>query len=1043
MARAADDTALIGRSSELRELITAVDVSRSGPGRFLLLTGDAGIGKTRLAEATAAAAEAAGVPVVWGRCREAGGGAPFGPWSEIVCAALAGAGSMPTRAVARLRQLLPELDGPPTNPPSELPGARLGAFNAVLDALAARAGDGGLVVVMEDLHAADDGTSRLLEFVLRRIRSRRLLLIGTSRAGEPALTGYGRRIHLTGFDEDGAAQLLERTAPRIVAGDLARRAVVHATDGNPFLVQEMAHLLDAEGQQSATVPLPADARQLIRRRLATVSADLRNLLNGAAVLGADFDVATLAALHGLPPDELADRIAAAVHVHILQEVAPGSWSFCHALLREALYTELRPSERASLHRRAGRAIEARPPSDRFRVAHHYFQAARDGAGEAAVLAGAAAGDAALASLAFEEAARQYGHALEALALAPPVDERRRYPLLVGLATAKARNGDLSQAGESWRRALQSARAIGAAEHLAEAALGHTAVASSRTGDTRSVLEEARAVLPPGDSGRRARLTLRLATRVPGPTGHDLAEQALSMARRLDDAETSWAVLSEWLAAAGSEGRRLEVARELLDLAEQKGDRARVALARQWTAGELFAAGDIAATVAQVVIATKEAEALDEPFLLWVALTQQAALALLQGRLDDAERLAGEARSAGDGIERPDVEAGTDGLLRRIGVERGRFDEVADLSRVALGAPGGRDTGCLRIDRARATLQVGRGDEAREVVAAADVARGRRCCLAGLAELCWLLDDAGPAGALYDLLLPGADSHLVAPEGGCSLGATARYLGHLATLLGRFDAAEAHFEAAHDLHERMGAPGWLARSRADHARMLVRRSSPGDLDVARSLAQVAADAFTAIGMEFDAAQARSIVEADGSKERGHGTTALDRARLHHDGEYWAFEYADTVVRLRDGKGVRYLVSLLRQPGHEVHALDLVGERTGVGGLDAAAKSAFRRRLEDLRDELDEAAARNDLGRTAQAQEDIDRLLAEASAAVAGGGSRADAERARQSVTRAVKGTIERLAEGNPALGLHLRSTVRTGVFSIYVPDPRAPIVWEEQ
>jgi hypothetical protein len=189
-----------------------------------------------------------------------------------------------------------------------------------------------------------------------------------------------------------------------------------------------------------------------------------------------------------------------------------------------------------------------------------------------------------------------------------------------------------------------------------------------------------------------------------------------------------------------------------------------------------------------------------------------------------------------------------------------------------------------------------------------------------------------------------------------------------------------------------------------------------------------------------------------------------ARLVQEGEYWAFHYAGETARLRDSKGLRYLARLLRNPGQELHALDLVvGDggaavgrrpepelnRIGAGDagamLDPQAKAAYRRRLEDLREEIDEATVFNDLVRAERAQQEMDFLLAELSAAVGLGGrdrkAASDAERARQSVTRAIKSAVERLGEVHVPLGDHLRTTVRTGIFSSYMPDPRAPITWE--
>ena len=176
---------------------------------------------------------------------------------------------------------------------------------------------------------------------------------------------------------------------------------------------------------------------------------------------------------------------------------------------------------------------------------------------------------------------------------------------------------------------------------------------------------------------------------------------------------------------------------------------------------------------------------------------------------------------------------------------------------------------------------------------------------------------------------------------------------------------------------MGTPVWAAYTLADHAQMLVRRGRAQDRDRAVQLAEAAAGRFARPGMHLWEGRARGLV--DDEDPGATTTTVLNRARLMQEGEEWVFDYQGTVARLRDSKGLRLLAQLLRSPGQEPHALDL--------------------------------------------------------AAVS------DAERARQSVSRAIKGAIERVDGAHPPLGEHLRSTVRIGVLSAYVPDPRAPTVWD--
>jgi hypothetical protein len=195
-------------------------------------------------------------------------------------------------------------------------------------------------------------------------------------------------------------------------------------------------------------------------------------------------------------------------------------------------------------------------------------------------------------------------------------------------------------------------------------------------------------------------------------------------------------------------------------------------------------------------------------------------------------------------------------------------------------------------------------------------------------------------------------------------------------------------------------------------------------------------------------------------------------FRREGEYWTVAYEGDIVRLKDAKGLRHLARLLAHPGRELHAAELeaaegqaaqaaplgprgraeTGElqvRPDLGDagelLDATAKAAYKARLEELRAELDEAADNNDLARAAKARQEMDFLVGELARAVGLDGrdrrAASHAERARLNATRAIRAAMANLAKANPSLGRHLSSTIRTGRYCSYTPDPRAPIAWE--
>ena len=289
-----------------------------------------------------------------------------------------------------------------------------------------------------------------------------------------------------------------------------------------------------------------------------------------------------------------------------------------------------------------------------------------------------------------------------------------------------------------------------------------------------------------------------------------------------------------------------------------------------------------------------------------------------------------------------------------------------------------------------------------------------------------------------------------------LGAADRHLGQLATLLGRYNQVEAHFEAAQALCRRWGAPGFLAHAHADHARMLLRRGGPEDRVRAGELAAEAAAGHRALGSTtYEHQAAKLAAEAGARRDPQPPSPRPERHVLRHEGEYWCVGYGGREVRLRDSRGVRYLVRLLQAPGRELHVLELTGGEPGRGGvppdgdagarLDPGAKAAYRRRLTELEAEVEEADAAHDLARAERGRAERDFLVAELAAAVGLGGrdrlAASTVERARQSVSKGVRAAIARLAAVNPALGRHLEATVRTGTFCIYQPDPRVPITWE--
>ena len=1010
--RTAPGSGLIGREEELSELRAGLEDARAGRGRLFLLSGEAGIGKTRLLEAVVEHGARGGVRAVWGRCRESGGSPALWPWRQVLrsCVANTSAPDLAQQlgsAAPDLAQLVPELHSPPVPPPPTPPppGARARLFDAVVDVLVSTAAQGGLVVALDDLHAADETSLRLLAHVAGQLSSSAVLVVGAYRDDKvrasprlhqlvSAVARQGRRLALAGFDEADVARLVEDVLPDPVSPEVARD-IRHLTDGNPLLAREAARLVATEGPAR----LPEDVTSVVRRRLDALSPTTRALLAHAAVLGREFDVRTLHLMAGREPEAVLDGLRQGADAGLVEPTRVRSWAFTHSLLGAALYAELPAEDRALLHRAAGRALERAHASELeahlTTLAHHFSEAARCGEAGTATDYCAQAGRQAMAVLAFEEAARLFGLALEVLALDPPVDEARRGQLLMALGEAEVGRGDLGRSRACYAKALKAVRAAGAPELVARAAVGFAGSTESMVNATRrSVLEEALAALPPGDSALRAELLLSLGAASAGSrqAPRHLSAQGLEIARRVGDPALMRRALCEWHLLnmePDALDERLAVADELAELAASSGDLEGLVLARQWRAADLFEAGEIEATRAELELGGQESNRLRLPSVSWGLALIAAAVSLLEGQLQEAERLASAALTLGERSDRRDVDAVFSSQMAAIRREQGRFEDAAGLARQHVERFPDSNVAIERGVVAVALAEAGRSDEARHELGVLYGHVGGHTGWGGLvgpslaAELCCLLDDRDRAAGLYPVLRTHAGRHVVKGVAHYSLGAADRYLGGLATVLGRYDEAEGHFEAAHRLHERLGAPLWLARGQLDHARMLLRRARPGDDPRARELLATAQGSYRA--MAVPDREARVVVLLD---ELGPGParpSVPSRGTLRQEGEYWVMEYTGTPIRLRDSKGLRYLVRLLRHPGQELHCIDLFSET----------------------------------GPTAP-----------------------DAERARQSVTRAVKGAIDRIAQVDPDLGAHLRTTIHPGVYSSYTPDPRAPITWVE-
>jgi predicted ATPase len=519
------------------------------------VTGEPGIGKTRLLEETASAAAERGFAVAWGRAWELGSAPTYWPWIEVLRDLLARPDGRDAAGVALL-PLLPELESRATRTTSAQPDHALIDVFALCDAvsayLLAASQRTPLLIILDVLHAADPSSLQLAEFVARGLRSARLCVLGSHRdvearrspeveRGLARLARAGERFLLPRLAADEVALLVEAETGR--EDPAATRMIHDATEGNPLFVRELLRLIAARGAASGG-GVPAGVRAVIRERLALLSAASVALLQAAAVVGREFSLRLAAEVAGVTPAALGDAVAEARGADLVAETQPGRYRFSHALVAETLAEEVHDPQRARLHARAAQALEAWRRDDAAAVsldeiAYHWYRAGPAEAERAATAASQAA-DAAAARLAFADAAAGYERALAALELVTPAPSDvavRRVELRIGQTEAYARAGERARAETACEAAAELAAALGDGTLLARAALALGA--EGIVGYVDSVLirwlERALLKLEPGDNAWRARAMARLASArqpEPVPLGPiELAREAIAMARR--------------------------------------------------------------------------------------------------------------------------------------------------------------------------------------------------------------------------------------------------------------------------------------------------------------------------------------------------------------------------------------------------------------------------------------------------------------------------------------------------------------------------------
>ena len=677
-----------------RPSTTRLSDALGGRGRVLLIGGEPGIGKSRLIEEVAARARGREAQVLVGRCWEAGGAPVYWPWVQALRGSLHDgdlAELVPGREVAVL----------------DTDGARFRLFEAVGAFLRQAAESQPLVVVLDDVHAADEPSLLLLRFVAREIAGSRLLIVGGFRDVDPTLSDpltaalaelvrepHTSQIALDGLNENDVAEYIELAAATRPADELVA-AIRAETEGNALFVAEVVRLLDAEGRLGETgvaLRIPPSVRAVIGQRLGRLSPACRELLSSASVLGREFRLDALAQLSGLDRADMLDLLDEAASERAVVDVpgSPGRLRFAHALIRDTLYDDLARARRLGMHgrRRGARGRLRRRPRAAPRRARSPLRRRRPrGFAEPAIDYVRRAGDRALGQLAFEEAERHYETALALVG-----DAVTRCELLLALGEqagpgtangprrpcTRPRSWPSATGCVSTSAALRSATGAGSSGTCRGTMRASCRSRAGPRGGQRGRQPDAGPA--PRAARRRAVARREVPARAQGAPERGGARDGAAPGGRQRDPRLRDARLHPRPPLARPRTPAAGLASELIEVAGRAGDKERVFDGHEERFDALVELGDIQAARAELAAMARVARDLRQPSQAWLVGAHEALLALFAGSLEEAERLVDAARDLGERTQGWNATVTHRLQLYALRREQDRLGEIEDLIR---------------------------------------------------------------------------------------------------------------------------------------------------------------------------------------------------------------------------------------------------------------------------------------------------------------------------------------------------------------------------
>lgn len=892
-------SSFVGRELELSQLSAALDDVSAHNGSLILLGGEPGIGKTRTIQEFGLYARQVGAEVLWSRCYEGQGAPLYWPWVQIIRASMGdrtpdqlqadmGAGAADiAEIISEVGETLPHLKPPPPLEPEQ---ARFRFFDSITRFLKKASESRPLVLLLDNLHAADRSSLLLLEFLAPELLDSRLLLVGTYRdialsrrhplsntLAELARVPHCQRTVLSGLPLRDVQRLVVFTTGIEPSESFVANLHAH-TEGNPLFLTEVLRLLIQSGEltpawmelaQQQRFGIPEGVLAVIGRRLDMLSEDCIHLLQMGAVVGREFDLMQLALCKPEASEsQMADWLVEAVAARIIEEVPGfiGRYHFTHALIQGTLLTDIPRMRRATLHARFAESLEAchGERADPVQLAYHFEQAASVRGPEKLVHYALLAGDQALAAYAWEEALAYFQGGLHARGIAldsrEPVQDAQAAALLFGLGRTQAATvdrlqlqqaiGNLHCAFAYYEQAGDVIRAVAVAAHP------YFFSAGSSTGMAQ-LIARALTLVPP-DSDQAGRLLSRYGYVLGLEEGEyqgaqDAFNRALAIANRIPDAGLEMRTRAE-AARVDRYQRRFQASLRqslrAIELARHVDDRHTEVAVRYEASLALEALGDPEAARQHATAMLALAQRLRDRSWLCTALYQLTSLSYAQGDWRTVQECSDRGLTHSPRDYR---------LLSRRGLfeyEMGhyvqgdtyleRLLEVMRLNRPGPSAPYMYPAFVIPavsyITGDTNRLEVAE-EAAQTILASSSVTHIIAIfARAGLGLLAVQRDDAAGAREQYTALVP--ERHTMLPG---SLGAIDRLLGLLAQTMGALDTAVEHFEDALTFCRRAAYRPELGWTGYGYAAALLHRNGPGDLEHAVTLVDETGAIATALAM----------------------------------------------------------------------------------------------------------------------------------------------------------------------------------------------------